>query len=180
MIALFGLALALAMDAFAVSLAQGAAGRVRVADALILALLFGAAQALMPLLGWALGIALVGWFERIDHWIAFVLLTALGLNMIRASRHDTQAGPALRGWQLFGAAIATSIDAAAAGITLPLLAVPIGFACAIIGIVTAILCFAGALGARHIGKRFEGWAEIFGGFVLIALGVKILAEHLAA
>jgi putative Mn2+ efflux pump MntP len=178
MFSVFVLALALAMDAFAVSLAQGAASRIRIGEALKLALAFGAAQAVMPLIGWGLGTAFAGWIESVDHWIAFGLLTALGLNMIRASRQDTQADPALTGWHLFAAAIATSIDAAAAGITLPLLAVPVGWACAIIGIVTAVLCFAGALGGHHVGKRFEGRAEIFGGLVLIALGVKILAEHL--
>ncbi|MBC2777134.1 manganese efflux pump MntP [Parasphingopyxis marina] len=180
MFAVFVLALALAMDAFAVSLAQGAAGRMRVGEALKLALAFGIAQAVMPLIGWGLGTAFAGWIESVDHWIAFSLLTALGLNMIRASRQDTEADPALAGWHLFAAAIATSIDAAAAGITLPLLAVPVGWACAVIGIVTAILCFGGALGGHHVGKRFEGRAEIFGGLVLIALGVKILVEHLSA
>ena len=180
MLAILGLALALAMDAFAVSLAQGAAGQMRVGSAIKLAVAFGVAQAVMPLIGWGLGTAFAGWIESVDHWIAFGLLTALGLNMIRASRDDTEADPALNGWHLFGAAIATSIDAAAAGITLPLLAVPIGWACAIIGVVTAILCFAGAMGGHHAGKHLEGRAEILGGLILIALGVKILAEHLSA
>lgn len=180
MLSLVGLALALAMDALAVSLAQGSAGRMRIASAAKLALVFGAAQALMPLIGWGLGTAFAGWIESVDHWVAFLLLSALGLNMIRASREDTKAESALAGWQLFAAAIATSIDAAAAGVTLPLLAVPVGWACAIIGAVTALLCFAGALGAHHVGRRFEGRAEIFGGLVLIALGVKILLEHLSA
>lgn len=174
------LALALAMDAFAVSLAQGAAGQMRVSGALKLALAFGFAQGVMPMIGWGLGTAFAGWIESVDHWIAFALLTGLGVNMIRASREDTEANPALSGWSLFAAAIATSIDAAAAGITLPLIAVPVGWSCAIIGVVTALLCFVGALGGNHVGKRFEGRAEIFGGVILIALGVKILVEHLSA
>lgn len=180
MIELLLLALALAMDAFAVSLAQGAAGRVRLAQALVLALAFGVAQGVMPLIGWGLGAAFAGWIESVDHWIAFVLLTALGLNMIRASFSDTEAGPALKGWHLFGAAIATSIDAAAAGITLPLLAVSPVIACLTIGAVTAMLCFAGALGGGHASRSLEGRAEILGGLVLIALGTKILVEHLSA
>lgn len=176
----FALAVALAIDAFAVSLAQGAAGRMRVSSALKLALVFGLAQGVMPIIGWSLGMAFAGWIERVDHWIAFVLLSALGLNMIRAAREDTEAGPALTGWHLFAAAIATSIDAAAAGIALPLLSVSVFWACAAIGLVTAVLCFAGALGGRHASRHLEGRAEIFGGFVLIAIGVKILVEHLAA
>ncbi len=180
MIALFGLALALAMDAFAVALAQGAAGRVRVADAAKLALAFGAAQGIMPLLGWGLGTAFASWIESVDHWIAFLLLSALGLNMIRAAREDTEADPALSGWHLFAAAIATSIDAAVAGITLPLLGLPVLTACGVIAAVTAALCFGGALGGSHVGRRFEGRAEILGGLILIALGTKILIEHLSA
>ena len=180
LLSLLLLALALAMDAFAVALAQGAAGRMRIGEAARLAVAFGAAQGIMPLIGWGLGTAAAGWIEAVDHWIAFVLLSALGLNMIRASREDTKTDPGLSGWHLFAAAIATSIDAAVAGITLPLLAVPVGWACATIGMVTAGLCFAGALGGTQIGRRFEGRAELFGGLVLIALGVKILAEHLSA
>ncbi|MEQ9661656.1 MAG: manganese efflux pump MntP family protein [Parasphingopyxis sp.] len=178
MIAVLILALALAMDAFAVSLAQGAAGRVRVPQALTLALAFGVAQGVMPLIGWALGTAFSGWFEAVDHWIAFGLLTILGLNMLRASREDTEADPSLTGWHLFAAAIATSIDAAVAGITLPLLSVPPLVACLTIGSVTAVLCFVGALGGGHAGKRLEGRAEMLGGLVLIGLGVKILVQHL--
>ncbi|MCA1749101.1 MAG: manganese efflux pump MntP family protein [Parasphingopyxis sp.] len=180
MIALLILALALAMDAFAVSLAQGAAGRMRLGQAAAMALIFGAAQGLMPLLGWALGAAFGSWFERIDHWIAFAILSLLGLNMIRQSRHDMRPAPALAGWPLFAAAIATSIDAAAAGVTLPLLGLPIATACATIGAVTAVLCFAGALGGGRIGRGLGGRAELIGGIVLIGLGVKILVEHLAA
>lgn len=180
MLSLLILALALAMDAFAVSLAQGAAGRMHVGQALVLALAFGLAQGVMPLIGWALGAALGGWFAAVDHWVAFGLLSILGVNMIRASRADTEADPSLKGWHLFAAAIATSIDAAVAGITLPLLGVPIALACATIGGVTAVLCFGGALGGSHAGRRLEGRAEILSGVILIGLGVKILLEHLLA
>ena len=178
MIALLILALALAMDAFAVSLAQGAARRMQISHAAVLALAFGAAQGVMPLIGWGLGTALAGWIEAVDHWIAFAILSLLGVNMIRASREDTVPGPPLSGWPLFAAAIATSIDAAAAGITLPLLRLPIVVSCATIGIVTAALCFAGALGGSRASRHLEGRAELLGGLVLIGLGVKILIEHL--
>lgn len=180
MVSLLVLALALAMDAFAVALAQGAAGRTRIGHALVLAFAFGLAQGVMPLLGWGLGTAFAGWIEAVDHWIAFLILSALGLNMIRASREDTPASPALSGWPLFAAAVATSIDAAAAGITLPLLGLPVALACATIGAVTALLCFAGAFAGGHASRHLEGRAELLGGLVLIGLGVKILVEHLAA
>lgn len=178
MLSVLILALALAMDAFAVSLAQGAAGRVRLPQAIALAAAFGFAQAAMPLVGWGLGTAFAGWIEAVDHWVAFGLLTLLGLKLIKESREDTEADPALKGWHLFAAAIATSIDAAVAGITLPLMGVPVLLACATIGVVTAALCLAGALGGGHAGRHLEGRAEVLGGLVLIGLGVKILVEHL--
>lgn len=179
MLGLVGLALALAMDAFAVSLAQGAAGRVRLGEALKLALAFGVAQGVMPLIGWGLGTAFAGWIEAVDHWIAFGLLSLLGLNMIRAARKGTQATGRLAGWALFAAAIATSIDAAVAGITLPLLGVPVLLAGAMIGGVTAALCLIAAFGGVHLGRHLGSRAELAGGIVLIALGAKILVEHLA-
>ncbi len=156
MIELVGLALALAMDAFAVSLAQG----------------------VMPLIGWGLGTAFAGWIEAFDHWIAFALLSLLGLNMLRAACDETQSTDTLAGWALFVAAIATSIDAAVAGITLPLFGVPVLLAGALIGGVTAALCLIAGLGGARLGRNLGSRAEIAGGILLIALGVKILAEHL--
>lgn len=180
MLAVLALAVALAMDALAVALAQGAAGHMRPGQAARLALAFGFAQAAMPLLGWALGTAFAGWIEAVDHWIAFVLLSLIGLKMILESREEAEADPGLAGWHLFAAAIATSIDAAVAGITLPLLGVDVLLACATIGLVTAALCFAGALGGGRAGRHLGGRAELVGGLVLIGLGVKILVEHLVA
>jgi putative Mn2+ efflux pump MntP len=182
MILLLLLAFALASDAFAVALVQGAAVRPGIAGAGRIALAFGIAQALMPLFGWGLGIVFQGTIEAVDHWIAFVLLGALGLKMIHEGfGKDPEGAPALlSGKRLIGAAVATSIDAAAAGVTLPTLGFPIVLACAVIGGITAALCFAGALFGRQLGTRFGHYAEIAGGLVLIALGVKILVEHLTA
>lgn len=137
----------------------------------------------MPLLGWALGVALAGPIAAFDHWIAFVLLALLGLKMIKealtADGSDRPAGNSYYAG-LAVAAIATSIDAAAAGITLPLLAQPVVVSCITIGLVTALLsALAYGFGAQ-VNHRAGKWAELAGGVVLIGLGAKILFEHLGA
>mgnify|MGYP001252753461 CR=1 FL=1 len=191
MIALLLLAVALAMDAFAAALSQGAAARPRptAAMALRVALAFAVAQALMPLLGWSLGLAFASVIREVDHWIAFALLSVLGARMVwtgmRAgeapegnSAEGQQASPDLSvGWGLVTAALATSIDAAAAGITIPLLNHSIVFACAVIGGVTFLLSGAGVLLGGAWGALLGRRAEIAGGLVLIGLGCKILIEH---
>jgi putative Mn2+ efflux pump MntP len=176
------LALALAADAFAVALCQGATARPGLRGAVRIGAAFGSAQALMPLLGWALGVAFASLIQAVDHWIAFGLLSALGLRMMKEGLSlDADCGTAARpltGWALASAAVATSIDAAAAGVTLPTIGAPILIACLMIGLVTLGLSAAaveiGARGGARLGKR----AELFGGLVLILLGAKILAEHL--
>lgn len=188
MTALFLLALALAMDAFAVAIARGAAGPHSLARAAETGLAFGAAQGIMPLLGWAAGALFIRWIEAFDHWIAFGLLAFLGARMLREafSDSDDDAEEAAsterqRGhWAaLLLAAIATSIDAAAAGLTLDLFGVPVLLACAIIAAVTAALCVPAYWFASRIGGKLGHVAEGLGGVVLIGLGVKILVEHLA-
>jgi putative Mn2+ efflux pump MntP len=180
MIALLLLALAEATDAFAVSVAQGATARHSWRDAVRVAGAFGLAQGIMPIFGWATAVALGTWFERWDHWVAFVLLGVLGAKMIKEGlEYDVKSTPEpFTKKALFVAAIATSIDAAAAGIVLPALGLPILLSCAVIGIVTFVLCvvgvqFGGALGAR-VGKH----AELLGGVVLIGIGTMILCEHM--
>lgn len=179
---LVALALALAADAFAVALCQGATVRTGLRGAVRIGTAFGAAQALMPLLGWGAGIAFATIIRDVDHWVAFGLLTLLGVRTLREGLSGEATGcepsPSLSGWTLFGAAFATSIDAAAAGITLPTLGAPVLLACAVIGIVTLLACtggvFLGAAGGARLGKR----AEIIGGLALIAIGTKILVEHI--
>ena len=177
---LIALAFGLAMDAFAVSVAQGASRRARMGAALAMGAAFGLAQGLMPLLGWGLGWALAGVIRSVDHWIAFVLLGLLGAKMLREglSKDEASAAPALIGWALLGAAIATSIDAAAAGITLPMLGTPILVSCLVIGVITGALCVAGVLIGAASGARLGKIAEVIGGLVLIAIGTKVLIEHL--
>lgn len=176
------LAFALAADAFAVALAQGAAIRPNRNQSLLIALAFGSAQAIMPLLGWALGVAFDDLIAVVDHWVAFGLLGVLGLKMVREGLARTPDCPPalLTGKRLLWASFATSIDAAAAGLTLPTLEIPVLLSCAAIGIVTALLCFAGALFGRQLGVRFGKRVEVGGGLVLIAIGTKILIEHLSA
>lgn len=185
MFQLFLLALALAMDAFAVSMARGAGGEHRFGRALETGLAFGAAQGIMPFFGWALGSVFMQWIEAFDHWIAFVLLAALGARMLHESFADDSGEdePAPSGryyWLgLFIAAIATSIDAAAAGLTLDIFGLPVGLACLVIGAVTAVLCVPAYWFASRMGEGLGHWAERLGGVMLIGLGCKILLEHLA-
>ncbi len=188
MLALFLLALALAADAFAVSIARGAGGPHSMGRALETGLAFGAAQGIMPLLGWALGSLFMAWIEAVDHWIAFGLLTFLGVRMLLASLSgkdeddEAAAGSAAIGKAhyvaLLAAAVATSIDAAAAGLTLDLFGLPVLLACAIIAGVTASVCVPGYWFASRIGGKLGHLAEGIGGVVLVGLGIRILFDHL--
>jgi len=180
MFALLLLALALSMDAFAAALAQGAAGAGRGA-ALLIGAAFGFAQGAMPLLGWGLGLAFARVLQAVDHWIALILLSALGFKMLREAFSGEDGAPKqLAGWALFTCAIATSIDAAAAGLTLSVFAVPIPLACLVIGVTTAILCTIAYLIGARVSARVGKIAELFGGLVLIGLGIRILVVHLSA
>lgn len=177
MIAALLLALALAMDAFAVALTQGAKFRPSAAGGLAIALTFGVFQALMPLAGWVIGAVALIYVEAVDHWIAFGLLSFLGVRMLGGHVGDEEAARALTGRALLIAGVATSIDALAAGITLPALGVSPWLAVALIGIVTFVMSGAGVLLGRRAGDHLGEWAERAGGIILIGLGVKILAEH---
>lgn len=172
------LALALAMDAFAVALTQGAKFRPGWRGGAAIALTFGGFQALMPLAGWVIGAVALIYIEAVDHWIAFGLLTFLGVRMLGGHVGEEEASHALTGRALLLAGVATSIDALAAGITLPTLAVEPLVAVALIGLITAAMSGAGVALGRVAGDRWGEWAERAGGVILIALGCKILAEHI--
>lgn len=171
------LALALAMDAFAVALTQGARFRPGPREGLAIALTFGGFQALMPLAGWVVGAVALVYVETIDHWIAFALLAFLGVRMLGGHVGDGEGTHALTGRALLIAGVATSIDALAAGITLPALGVAPLLAVALIGLVTFVMSGAGVILGRVAGDRWGEWAERAGGVILIGLGCKILAEH---
>lgn len=171
------LALALAMDAFAVALTQGARFRPSLRVGLAIALTFGVFQAVMPLIGWGIGAFALSYVESVDHWIAFGLLAFLGVRMLGGHVGDEEAARRLTGTGLLVAGVATSIDALAAGITLPTLGVEPLLAALLIGLVTFAMSGAGVGLGHRAGDHLGEWAERAGGVILIGLGVKILAEH---
>lgn len=177
MVAALLLAFALAMDAFAVALTQGARFRPDARGALTIALTFGVFQAVMPLIGWGIGAVAFEYIEAVDHWIAFGLLAFLGVRMLGGHVGEEEAARALTGRALLVAGVATSVDALAAGITLPTLDAAPFIATALIGIVTFVMSGAGVALGRVAGDRWGEWAERAGGVILIGLGTKILAEH---
>jgi putative Mn2+ efflux pump MntP len=178
------IALALAMDAFAVSIVDGSAyKRLHVKHAFRIAFLFGLFQALMPLIGALAGLKVKKYIVEYDHWIAFTLLAAVGGKMIYESfklkPEKTDIAPANIA-VLLVLSVATSIDALAVGITLPFLAASLFTAVTIIGIVTFGLSYIGVYIGQKFGHFFESKIEIIGGIVLITIGIKILLEHMLA
>lgn len=179
------IAVGLSMDAFAVSICKGLGMKeVNLKVAVVLALFFGGFQALMPLIGWALGSQFLGIIGPIDHWVAFVLLAVIGGKMLwEAFREDAGEGddkPADRIdlGEFFILAIATSIDALAVGISFAALSVDIVPSVALIGVITFAFSIAGVFVGNFFGSRYEKPASIVGGVVLILIGTKILLEHL--
>jgi len=175
-------AFALAMDAFAVSIVSGAAyRRLKVKHALRMAISFGAFQALMPLIGSLAGLTIRDYIADYDHWAAFGLLAAVGGKMIYES---FKIKPLRKNFNpanvvvLLLLSVATSIDALAVGITLSFLQVSIAKAVVIIGLVTFALSYFGVYIGKKAGHFFENKIQAIGGLVLIALGLKILIEHL--
>ena len=176
------LAIGLSMDAFAVSVCKGLAmKKLEFKNMAIVGLWFGGFQALMPTIGYFLGVQFKNQITAIDHWIAFVLLGIIGANMIKeaCSKDDEEEVKAnLDVKTMFMLAIATSIDALAVGITFAFLSVNLVHAVTFIGITTFILSAVG-VGIRNIfGTKYKAKAEIAGGIILILLGIKILLEHL--
>ena len=174
------LAVGLSMDAFAVSICKGLASpRVSGKSACIAGLWFGGFQALMPLAGWALGTRFAAYIGKIDHWVAFVLLAAIGLNMIRESASGDSDGDASLDFRtMLVLAVATSIDALAVGVTFAFLKVRILPAICVIGVTTFIFSFAGMKSGSLLGARYQSKAELAGGVILCLLGTRILLEHL--
>lgn len=180
-IELFILALGLSMDAFAVSICKGlSVPKLQPKHCLTCGIYFGGFQALMPLLGWLLGIRFQSLITNIDHWIAFVLLAVIGANMIKESFSKEEECPdASFGFKtMLTLAVATSIDALAVGVTFAFLDVAIVPAVLLIGATTFVCSAVGVKIGNVFGNRFESKAEFLGGLVLIAIGLKILIEHL--
>ena len=178
---LFILAVGLSMDAFAVAVCKGLAmERITIRNAGIVGLWFGGFQALMPLIGYLLGYSFSDAIQSVDHWIAFVLLGLIGLNMVKESRECEAEGACgcLAFKEMFTMAVATSIDALAVGITFAFLTVDIIPAVSLIGVTTFILSMAGVKVGSVFGAKYKSKAELAGGIILILLGTKILLEHL--
>ena len=182
--ALLLLAVGLSMDAFAVSVCKGLSmKKAGIKAGLTCGIWFGGFQALMPLAGFFLGKTFASAIEAVDHWIAFALLTVIGINMLKEAmhgcdeckEHDADLSPR----KMFPMAIATSIDALAVGISLAMAGdVNIWLAVGLIGVITCVLSAVGVKLGNVFGSRFEKPAQVTGGAILILLGVKILLEHL--
>ena len=177
---LFAIAVGLSMDAFAVSVCKGLSlRRYGPGRSLTAGIYFGGFQALMPLIGWALGVRFQQAIANVDHWIAFGLLTLIGINMLREARQegdslDEAMGPAA----MLPLAVATSIDALAVGVTFAFLRVDILPAVTLIGVCTFLISAVGVKVGNVFGARYKSKAELFGGVVLVLIGLKILLEHL--
>ena len=193
-------AIALSMDAFAVSVTKGMTLKnLTKGIAIRIALFFGVFQAVMPLMGWMLGISFQGYIKAIDHWIALILLSILGGKMIyefyenrkevitekeeaanEASttlEEEEKSKSELSNKELTTLAIATSIDALAIGVSFAFLNVNIVSSSLIIGLITFIVCFIGVIAGKKIGGVFKDYAELIGGIILILIGINIFNEH---
>lgn len=176
------LGLALSADAFAVSMSQGVAIRGRPhATALLLGGAFGAAQGLMPLLGWSLGLLMTAAVAAFDHWLAFGVLAFLGARLIYEglTNPSSDAAPrrVIQGWSLAALALATSIDAAGAGLAFDAMGLGPLFAALVIAAVTALACGGGVYLGHAVGARLGPAAECVGGVALVGIGLKILWDH---
>lgn len=178
---LFLIAVGLSMDAFAVSVCKGlSVKRATVRQALCVGAYFGGFQALMPLLGYLLGTQFESLITSVDHWIAFVLLSLIGGNMIRESfKEEAESLDASFAFKaMLPLAVATSIDALAMGVTFAFLQVNIIPAVLFIGVITFALSALGLKVGNVFGAKYKSRAELFGGVVLVLMGIKILLEHL--
>ncbi|MBE7025933.1 MAG: manganese efflux pump [Ruminococcaceae bacterium] len=181
---LFITAVGLSMDAFAVAMCKGLCmQRFRVRHSVLVGIYFGTFQAVMPLIGYFLGINFAERIQNVDHWIAFGLLAFLGLKMLYEAlgkNEEDQNGDALDCKTMLALSLATSIDALAVGISFAVLQTEIFSAVAVIGITTFCLSAVGVKIGSAFGKRYKTGAEISGGIILIGIGIKILIEHLSA
>lgn len=184
LISIFLIGLGLAMDAFAVSLTVGmnTSKKEKWKMALKASAFFGGFQGLMPLIGWAIGISFAEYIEKIDHWVAFILLAVIGGKMIfeaiKEEEKNEKEEKSYSNKRFVILAIATSIDALAVGISFAFLNVNILSATSIIAIITFITCMIGVYLGKVLGKIFGSKAEIVGGAILIIIGIKILIDHL--
>ena len=173
--------IALAMDAFAVSICKGLTlKKMEISKALICGIYFGVFQALMPLIGYFIGKSFITFIESFDHWIAFAILAIIGINMIRESFSKEEVDPDFSAKAMLILALATSIDALAMGLSFSMvdLRVNIFVAVTIIGVITFVLSGLGVFIGNIFGSRFNKVAQIIGGVCLVLIGVKVLLDGL--
>lgn len=175
------LGIGLAMDAFAVSICKGLSmKRMNWKNAIIIAFYFGVFQAIMPVIGYFLGTTFEIFVTAVDHWIAFILLSFIGGNMIKESfnSEDEDKNDRVDFKTMIVLAIATSIDALAVGITFAFFDVNVIVAVSIIGVITFFISLLGVKVGNKFGDKYQNKAELMGGILLVLLGIKILVEHL--
>ncbi len=179
---LFLIAVGLSMDAFAVAICKGLAlQKIKLKQALLVGLWFGGFQGLMPALGFLVGFRFQEKITFLDHWIAFVLLSAIGANMIKEalSKKEEEADASLKFKDMLVLAVATSIDALAVGVSFAFIPdLPILPAVLFIGVITFVLSAIGVKVGSVFGTKYKSKAELAGGIILILMGLKILLEHL--
>ncbi len=176
---IFLVGIGLSMDAFAVSICKGlAAVKASWKNALTAGIYFGGFQALMPLLGYFLGTLFQKQVAAADHWIAFILLGWIGVNMIREANEQEEVTPDFSAKAMLPLAVATSIDAFAAGVTFSLKETNIWIAITMIGITTFCFSAVGVKGGAKLGEKFQKGAQIAGGVCLILIGTRILLTDL--
>jgi putative Mn2+ efflux pump MntP len=176
------ISIGLAMDCLAVSLAVGTRKSIpRIRIAILLAAMFGGFQCIMNIVGWAAGEWLLPYISGFDHWIAFILLAAIGGKMIYEGvrGEERQENIRLQPATLLLLAVATSIDSLGVGLSFALLATFILIPALVIGAVSAIFSFAGVLLGNRLAEHFDERVEILGGIILIGIGLRILLEHLS-
>lgn len=179
------IAVSLAMDAFAVSVAAGTSGRMSGGRATFrISFHVGWFQFMMPVIGWFAGIHIAGLISSVDHWVAFILLLFVGGRMITGTLNpeegNTLKTDPSRGSTLILLCIATSIDALAVGFSLAMISISIWYPSVIIGVITSAMSLAGIYLGRYLGGKIGPRMEIAGGIVLILIGLRILATHLMA
>lgn len=176
---LFVIAVGLSMDAFSVAVCKGlSVCQIKKKQVVTVGLYFGIFQGGMPLIGYLLGTGFRDTIQSIDHWIAFILLSLTGINMIRESGGEAENLDACFGFKtMLPLAVATSIDALAVGVTFAFLKVEIVPAVCFIGVVTFVLSCIGVIIGNRFGCKYKSKAELAGGIVLILMGIKILADH---
>lgn len=172
---------ALAMDALAVSICMAVCDKnIKVADTVKAATFFGVFQFIMPCIGFYLGAAAISYIEKYDHWVAFILLFAIGANMVYQAYKGDETPQNISAKSLkalFILAVATSIDALAVGVSLSCMQGSIILSAAIIGIVTFAISFCGGIFGRKIGSKYDAKFSVLGGVILIGIGIKTLYEH---